>query len=500
MTVERARPQRRDDTRARNAPPSAGKHRRSRHVGRGAGTLGVQRDPLRIFLFLLTVITVSRVHSYLGLGALRPAFVLVVLTGAYAFLNPRALNEGALLRTWPAKVMAALGIMACISVPFGMSIGGSASFILSNYAKVLLYAFLLVVAIRHVRDLYTFVWAYVVSCGVLVFLAAVVVGVSKTRGLMTYDANDLGLVLLVGLPLALAVFQSTDNKFVRYFSGGTVAGTGMAMALSMSRGGFLGLIAVGLGLLVLLKRVSLAKRFAFVALAGVTLVVAAPSGYWDLMGTILRPTEDYNWQTDYGRRQVWTRGIGYMMENPVTGIGIDNFARAEGTVSEPAVSIGRNPTGAGKIKWSAAHNSFLQTGAEMGIPGLLLFSSLVFGGMFAMRRLRKRLPPGWARGDPEERFLYHLTLYMPVSLLAFAVTGFFISFAYLDPVYILAAFMAGLYTAIQVKMRGSRGRAGHAPVQRRRRGWRVNGMGNGDPVAGARGRRRGRSSSIRQPR
>lgn len=441
-------------------------------VVRGRG-LTITRDPLRLLLFFLTIVTVSRVHGYVGLSALRPAFLLVGLTCAYIFLNPQTVNWTGLLRTWPAKLITALGVMACISVPFGMSIGGSGAFILETYAKVLLYAFLLILAIRHVGDLYTFVWAYVVSSGVLVILAVVVVGVSKSRGLQTYDANDLGLVLLVGLPLALAVFQSTDSKLAKLISGGAVAGIGMAMSLSMSRGGFLGILAVGAGLLVLLKGVSVAKRLAFVAIAAVTLAVAAPAGYWELMGTILNPTEDYNWDNDYGRRQVWTRGIGYMMGSPITGIGIGNFTRAEGTISDPATSFNLDPDRR-RIKWSVAHNSFLETGAEMGIPGLILFSSLVFGGMVAMVRLRKRLPAAWARGDPQERFLFHLALYMPVSLLAFAVTGFFVSFAYQDPVYILAAFMAGLYVAAEAKLREERMIDKQAPALRRP-GWRVRG-------------------------
>lgn len=466
----------------------------------GAG-LAIVRDPLRILLFLLMVITISRVHSYVGLSALRPALVLVLLTGIYAFLNPRALNDGALLRTWPPKVMAALGVMACISVPFGMSIGGSGAFILETYSKVLLFAFLLIVAIRHVRDLYTFVWAYVISCGILVFVAVVVVGVSKTQGLITYDPNDLGLVLLVGLPLALAVFQSTDNKLAKLFSGATVAGIGMAMAFSMSRGGFVGLLAVGLALLFLLKGVSIAKRLGFVALAASALFVSAPAGYWELMETISRPTEDYNWSSNYGRRQVWERGIGYMMGSPLTGIGIGNFTRAEGTISEPAANWVPGP---GRIKWSVAHNSFLEAGAEMGLPGLVLFSSLVFGGIVAMVRLRRRLPSSWARGDPQERLLFHMTLYMPVSLLAFAVTGFFVSFAYKDPIYVLAAFMAGLYAAVGMKMRDNMrlGRPASAthPIGRKARNANrrpASGVGIVRPVRPASSARRDRTSPSR---
>ena len=126
----------------------------------------------------------------------------------------------------------------------------------------------------------------------------------------------------------------------------------------------------------------------------------APRGYWDQISTLLHPTEDYNWNTDYGRRNVWIRGVGYMLDSPLTGLGIGNFPRAEGTISDVAVTfvdrIGH------RLKWSAAHNSFLQAGAEMGIPGLLLFSSLVFGGIFSMVKYRRKLA-AWSRGDPEQR-------------------------------------------------------------------------------------------------
>lgn len=457
---------------------------------RRPGSLSVVRDPLRVLLFLLTLVTVSRVHDYLGLSFLRPAFLLVVLSSGYALMNPRALNGSALLRTWPAKLMVALGVMACISVPFGISIGGSASFVLNTYSKVLLFGFLLILAVRNARDLYTFVLAYVVSCGILVGLA-VALGVSKSQGLRAYDANDLGLVLLVGLPLTLAIFQSTENKLIKLGSGLTAGGIGVAMAFSMSRGGFLGLVAVGAGLLFLLKGVSVAKRLGFVLVAAGALVVAAPTTYWELMSSILRPTEDYNWTNPYGRRQVWMRGMGYMLSHPVTGIGIGNFTRAEGTLSEPAKSFDLDPDRS-RIKWSVAHNSFLETGAEMGIPGFFLFASLVFGGMIALRRLRRRLPASWPRGDPEERFLYFLSLYLPVSLVGFAVTGFFVSFAYRDPIYIVAAFMAGLYAAVGAKMRAKRTPVSSPPggerVRRARRRSVSPRSGGSTPVRRAPGR------------
>jgi len=417
------------------------------------------RDPFRLALFALMVVSVSRVHQALGLGALRPAFLLFAFAVGYAVLNPSTIRTSLLFRTWPPKVFVALGIMACLSVPFGLSIGGSAMFILQTYSKTLLFGLLLVAALRRSGDLRFFVWAYVISCGILVYFAAFTFGLSQASGggfarlqsLYTYDSNDLGLVLMVGLPLTILMMQAALTRKARIASGTVLVGIGAAAALSGSRGAFIGLIVVGFALLFTLKRISFAKRAGFVFAVALSLVIAAPQGYWEQMQTLTNPTADYNWDSRYGRRMVWTRGLEYFASNPISGIGIGNFGRAEGTISEPARNF-ENRVGE-RLKWSVAHNSFLEPLAEMGLPGFLLWSSLVFGGMISMVRLRRRLPQAWARGDPEQRFLYGATLYIPISLVGFTATAFFVSFTYQDPIYILAAFVAGVHVACRDRLK-----------------------------------------------
>ena len=50
----------------------------------------IETDPLRLSLFFLMIVTVSRIHQHWKpVARLRPALVLAVLTAVYAFLNPR---------------------------------------------------------------------------------------------------------------------------------------------------------------------------------------------------------------------------------------------------------------------------------------------------------------------------------------------------------------------------------------------------------------------------
>jgi len=433
-----------------------------------------------VALFVLTILTISRVHQhYPVLETFRPAVLLVIASVGYAYLNPRYLTRTNVLELWPMRLVAALGILACCSVPFGISLGGSASFILGSYGKTLAYAFLIAVSIRHVRDLYTFVWAYVISCGILSFFSIFVFGMSKgnsyvTRlnNLYTYDSNDVGVVMMVGLPLTLLLL-TVERGTKRWFLALVLIGISATMARSGSRGGFLGFVAVGLAGLILVKSVSAARRLLVLAAASIALAVGAPAGYWQQMGTILTPKQDYNYTDIDGRKAVMQRGIGYMNQYPAFGLGIDNFSRAECTISPKLASLRVNSP----FRCTAPHNSYLQAGAELGVPGLLIWVSLVIGGIFVPRRLRRRLPKSWRRGTESERFIYNATSFFPVAMVGFAVTSFFVSFAWMDPAYLMAALLTGLYVAARVQIaeevsRGGGARAQIAPSNLPK-GWRV---------------------------
>lgn len=413
-------------------------------------------DLYRAVLFVLVVLTLSRIHQhYDWLAALQPAMVLGGVAAGYAFLRPDRLNFQGLRRYWPPQLMLALALLAGVSALFGLSTGRSGAYILQVYSKVLILAFMVIAALRNARDLSLFVWAFVLAAGILCGLAIFVFdleaageGVRRLADLYTFDANGIGVVLAMALPLVLLVFQTSGwpGKAVSVL---VLLAIGVTAARSGSRGMFVGLGAVVLALVVWVSHVALAKRLGLVLILAAGLVVASPQGYWDQMATLTNLEEDYNVTSYYGRLNVAQRGVDYMLENPLTGVGINNFPMAEGTISDRARGFVPGP-GRG-LKWRAAHNSYIQAGSEMGVPGLLLWTALVVGGIVGMRRLKKRLPDRWRVGDDEERFLYLAALYLPVSFVGFAVTSSFVSFAYLDPVYLLAAMATGLYAAVDRK-------------------------------------------------
>ncbi|HET7189749.1 MAG TPA: O-antigen ligase family protein [Gemmatimonadaceae bacterium] len=406
------------------------------------------------------VLGISRLHQHFAfIGMLRPGLLLAGIGLAAAWFHPANLSDGSWKRRWTTKVVIGLSIVALGSIAFGISQGGAFHSFVENYSKVLIGTFLLMAAIRGARDLWLFSWAYVIGAGCLVWLALFVfqlstdsAGVARLNDMYTWDSNDVGLVLLVGLPLTMLTLRTSGFKG-KLVSGAVLLGIGATIARTGSRGAFVGTAVVLLAYLFSLKGASVVKRVGTIVALAVGLALAAPQGYWKQMNTLTSVEDDYNWDAAQGRRQLAIRGVGYMLDRPLFGIGIDNFGRAEATISDRAVAWTPDMPG---IKWSAAHNSYLQAGAELGVPGLLLFCTLVFGCIIAPWRLRRRIPAAWAHGDWEEQFLFQMAAYLPLSALGFAVAGFFVSFAYHDPIYILAAMTGALTAAVESRLRGSR--------------------------------------------
>jgi O-antigen ligase len=301
--------------------------------------------------------------------------------------------------------------------------------------------------------------------GVLAFFAVFVFQLSQApqlsrlNDLYTWDANDAGLILVTGIPLFLLLAQ-TGKRSIRPLAWAGLVLCLVAVVRTGSRGGFLGLLGAGLGILFLARAVSPAKRIALLLAATLGFVLFAPADYKAQMKGILSATEDYNWTSGQGRKELSKRGIGYMVSRPF-GIGINNFGKAE--CSNLSEYYRSRPVGWG-VKCSAPHNTWVQAGAELGVLGLAVWASMIIGALSSATRLARTVPAGWARGTPEQRFLRFAPGYFAAALLGFAVGSTFVSFAWQEIGYLLVAFVAGLAFILRrdhgVGPRTARARAG----------------------------------------
>jgi putative inorganic carbon (hco3(-)) transporter len=405
-------------------------------------------DVLRVSLFLFIIISISTVQGYVRpLGLLRPGITLWVLALAAVFLVPRGVRWSNIVASFPPKAVGILVVLACLSAPFGLSLGASGNFLLTVYFRIVVLFFILVIAIRSVTDLRLFVWAFVLASGILALLALTVMEVSAGHGgtrvaaSSMYDANDLGMIFLTAIPLALLLFETSGSR-ARLVLIAALACISGAIAITGSRGAFVGFVFVLPMLFLAMAHVSVSRRIGFVLALVLGLVVGAPEGYWDRISTIINVTDDYNVKDDYGRVEVSKRGVGYMLAYPF-GVGVDNFPRAEFTISP----LARAAAPGEPVRMIAPHNTYVQVGAEMGLLALMTWLSMLWAGtvgLWSIRRRARRLARH-PRAGYDELFVARCTAYVPIAFIGFAVTSYFVSHAYTPVFYVIVAILSGIF-------------------------------------------------------
>ena len=405
-------------------------------------------DPLIVCLAGYILVAVGRVHQvFPALDTIRP----VLLTGLFAIAlyvfdqrSDRRLN---LVTGGTSRWVLALLIWMVLSVPTALNLGESFNQVFGNFSKTVIIFFVVAAGIRGGRDLERLAGAYLF--GAVVYGAVVLTRFNLGGGtdwrlgrLYYYDANDFATFAVTAMPLAI-FFAHRGRRFaVRV---GALLGLGIlcaAFVYSGSRGGFLALIATGLFILLRYSAISLSRRVMAIVIVSAALLAAASERYWQQMGSILSDT-DYNQTEESGRLQIWERGVGYMLGRPVFGVGANNFQVAEGTISPFAE---RQQYGVG-VRWNAPHNSFVQVGAENGVPGLIFYTAMIGSALFGLRRLAARRPrPGtWLFARRE------LVQALIASLIGFVVGAFFLTLAYSELLYMLLAFAVGAQKIARIR-------------------------------------------------
>jgi O-antigen ligase len=367
------------------------------------------------------------------LRALRPALVTMLVAGALYLAGARGRRSPSLItRERPAKLILALLAWTVFTIPFALNSAAAFMLIVDNYVKTVCFFLLLVGILRGPRDLERAAFWYFLGAMVLALHAlrnlSVLLGNSWRMGGVpgtSYDANDLAVLCVSGLPLALHFLRRPGRVLPRVVAAAALCALSAAIVASGSRGGFLALIATGAFILIRFRSIPVRWRLGGVVLVMLTLVATASDRYWEQMNTLRDLGSDYNVE-ETGRLGIWKRGLGYAARFPLTGVGAGNFSVAEGTIS----SLVPNQAFGIGVAWTAAHNTYVQVLAELGVPGALLFLGLLAASWHRLS-LAERLHP-----SPQIQSLMQALKASTVGMLSGV---FFLSHAYSPMLYALLA-------------------------------------------------------------
>jgi putative inorganic carbon (hco3(-)) transporter len=378
-------------------------------------------------LFLFTLILYARPAEFYP-SALTASIALLVGVATLGFFVPTQLSLEGTLTARPREVNLLLlfCLTGLLSVPFAINREAAWLEFSSTFIRCIVIFVVIVNVVRTEARLKGLIFL-AMAAGIWLSFEAVN---DYRLGLMTVEGyraagrgtgifgntNDMALHLVTILPISVALMIGSKGAVRKLLYGACAAVMIAAIILSYSRGAFVGMLIV---FLFIAWKLGSQRRleivFAVLGLAGV-LVLLAPDKYGSRLLSIFIPSLDTEGSADARRGELF-RSIYVALRHPLLGIGMGNY--------QPEMSY----------KGLVTHNSYTQVGAEMGMTALATYL------LFIVTPLRKLGQIARETFDTrsDSRF-YYLALGLQASLIAYLISSFFLSVAYVWYVYYLVGY------------------------------------------------------------
>lgn len=250
------------------------------------------------------------------------------------------------------------------------------------------------------------------------------------------DENDLALHADTWLPFFFYLYTSAESKKAKFMALFYLAAGIVTVVVSLSRGGFVGLLAVG-AVYWWFSRYKVRMLLGLGIIAGLGFLLIDPS-YWQDMSTITDTGEG----TAKGRIESWKAGWRMFLDNP-WGVGPGNFNFLFGFYQGE---------GFAKNMWGrAAHSLWFTLIPEMGVIGIVLYLRLIWSSYTSCRWLRKDARKKADR-NPRE---FELATACLAAMAGFFASASFLSALYYPQFWILAALICCAQNVYQKEGRDS---------------------------------------------
>lgn len=296
--------------------------------------------------------------------------------------------------------------------------------------KIMLLTFIAILLVNSRERLDAFAWIIVISLGsygvkggIFTLTTGGGLHVQGPAGTFIEGNNEIGLALIMTVPLMRYIQLTSDNRLVRLGMLGSIGLTFMAILGTQSRGALLGLAAM-IGYLTLKSR-NRARLLAVLILLVPAGLMFMPDSYFNRMETIETYQED---RSALGRINAWWTAWYIAQDRPLVGGGFEAFSGWVYAKYAPDPTMRHD-----------VHSIYFEALGEHGFVGLGLFLGIGAVSLTQLARIRRL-----AALRPELGWMRDLASMLQVSLIGYAVSGAFLGLAYFDYYYTLVAMTIGL--------------------------------------------------------
>lgn len=377
-------------------------------------------------LFLFSIMVLFRPYELVsGLSFLSATAFYFALATLLIYVPAQIVTEGNLtMLSTEVKAILAMTLITLVTMPIAKDPGTAWEAFNDSFSKSVIIFIVLVNVVRTRNRLMGLMW---LSFGIGVYLSysaldmyfqgnATVEGyrVAVDVGGMFGNPNEMALHFVMMTPLVIALGIAAKSSLARWaYFAMAILFIGANM-VTFSRGGFLGLLAVGAVLAWKLGRKQRLNVTIASVVIGAVIILVAPGNYGLRMLSIFIPGLDAVGSSDQ-RRELLERSVIVTLRNP-WGIGIGNF---------PIVGI-RN---------LQSHNAFTQVSAELGLLGLAAYLIFILSPFRKLGAIERTL---FDKGNTE--WFYYLAIGLQASIVGYLVSSFFASVAYNWFIYYLIAY------------------------------------------------------------
>ena len=281
-------------------------------------------------------------------------------------------------------------------------------------ARLFLTVVIMLTLCDSIKTLRYIVWALIFAQGFVAYELNMswIQGFNRMEvGFAGMDNNFFAVAMLIGSVLAFFEGLAQKNILLKLAAFAAAALQAHVIMFSMSRGAMLGLCIVGfVSFLVLPKN---GKSLCFLLIAMVLALYMAGPSVRERFATTFVNAEERD-SSSKGRIEAWKRCMKTMAEKPVFGVGIKNWLPY--TTAHYRVHL-------------EAHSTWMQAGAETGIPGLtFLVGFFVCQLWFLLPYIRglENLP------DPELNTYARMAF---VAIIGYCTTAQFVSLYTMEMAY-----------------------------------------------------------------
>ncbi len=387
--------------------------------------------PFYLLLFSLVLEFGRPQESIPGLGSIHlPAIITILLGLSIIFSTRLRLSDS------QTRLFVLLLALMVLHVPIAVN-----NYYAFHTARGMLITFVTYLGIISFVNSFRMFKALInIWLGIHVYLA--IIGIMKGGlgiGGFLGDENDFCLTLNMVIPFAFFMAISETNKAKKTIYIGLTLLFLFVNMLTLSRGGFVGLVAVGI--YCWLKSPKKVLSAVFIAMLVLFMSQYATDKYWGEIRSIQE--EGASKGTGEERVYEWKVGWKMFLDNPILGVGQGNFPWQFGKYEKASGFYdglhGKSRAG------RAAHSLYFTLLPELGIIGTLLFAGMLYYTYRDIRLIsRLRMMKPIRPLERETDRMFYLSRALECGIIGFLVSGTFISVLYYPNFWMLMGFTVAL--------------------------------------------------------